>query len=204
MNQTKLVIGVLAGTVVVLLGVGVLMARMEGKVAGAADVEGVAGEARLATGRATPKVTIVEWSDFQCPACKQAQYLVKEILGQYPDDVRLVYRHFPLVQIHKNALAAAELAEAAAAAGKFWQMHDLLFERQSEWAEDKDKLAEYRQELGIELGGSYKDKVEADMWEGQALGINATPTFFVNGKKIDVVKLKAVIEEELRSAQDGG
>ena len=198
MNQTKLVIGVLVGTVVMLAGVGLLMTRLQGNESRVVDT---VGEARLATGSATPKVTIVEWSDFQCPACKQAQYLVKEILRDYSDQVRLVYRHFPLTQIHKNAVVAAETAEAAAAAGKFWQMHDLLFERQSEWAQDKDKLAEYRQELGIELGGSYKDKVEADMWEGQALGINATPTFFVNGKKTNVVKLKVVIEEELRSAQ---
>ena len=198
MNQTKLVIGVLVGTVVMLAGVGLLMTRLQGNESRVVDT---VGEARLATGSATPKVTIVEWSDFQCPACKQAQYLVKEILRDYSDQVRLVYRHFPLTQIHKNAVVAAETAEAAAAAGKFWQMHDLLFERQSEWAQDKDKLAEYSQELGIELEGSYRDKVEADIRDGQRLGIQATPTFFVNGKKTNVVKLKVVIEEELRSAQ---
>ena len=198
MNQTKLVIGVLVGTVVMLAGVGLLMTRLQGNESRVVDT---VGEARLATGSATPKVTIVEWSDFQCPACKQAQYLVKEILRDYSDQVRLVYRHFPLTQIHKNAVVAAETAEAAAAAGKIWQMHDLLFERQSEWAQDKDKLAEYSQELGIELEGSYRDKVEADIRDGQRLGIQATPTFFVNGKKTNVVKLKVVIEEELRSAQ---
>ena len=198
MNQTKLVIGVLVGTVVMLAGVGLLMTRLQGNESRVVDT---VGEARLATGSATPKVTIVEWSDFQCPACKQAQYLVKEILRDYSDQVRLVYRHFPLTQIHKDAYGAAETAEAAAAAGKFWQMHDLLFERQSEWAQDKDKLAEYSQELGIELEGSYRDKVEADIRDGQRLGIQATPTFFVNGKKTNVVKLKVVIEEELRSAQ---
>lgn len=201
MNQTKLVVGILVGTVAVLAGAGWLITKFEGN--GSKLVDAV-GEARLATGSAQAKVTIVEFSDFQCPACRQAEAAIKQILADYPQEVRLVYRHLPLIQIHKQALAAAELAEAAAAAGKFWEMHDLLFERQDEWAENGGKLAEYGQELGISWDGTYKDKIDQDVNAARNLGINATPTFFVNGKKTNVVKLKAVVEKELRLSTIGG
>jgi len=195
MSQAKLVVGILVGTMVVLAGVGLLMTRWEGNDKKLVDA---VGEARLATGSAQAKVTIVEWSDFQCPACRQAESALKQILADYPQEVRLVYRHFPLTQIHKQAMAAAELAEAAAAADKFWQMHNLLFERQDDWTENGEKFNEYRRELGISEEGNYKDLVQQDMRDGRNLGINATPTFFVNGRKANVVKLRAVIEEELR------
>lgn len=201
MNQAKLVVGILVGTVIVLAGAGWLITKFEGN--GSKLVDAV-GEARLATGSAQAKVTIVEFSDFQCPACRQAEAAIKQILTDYPQEVRLVYRHLPLIQIHKQAMAATELAEAAAAAGKFWEMHDLLFERQDEWAENGGKLAEYRQELGIDTGGSYTDKIDQDVSAARNLGINATPTFFVNGKKTNVVKLKAVVEKELRLSTIGG
>jgi protein-disulfide isomerase len=195
MNQAKLVIGILVGTVAVLTGVGWLMTRLG---EGDKRVVDVAGDARLATGSAEARVTIVEWSDFQCPACKQAEPALKQILADYPQEVRLVYRHFPLTQIHQQALAAAILAEAANAEGKFWQMHDLLFERQSEWENNGAKFNEYRRELGISEAGDYRELVQRDVRDGQVLRINATPTFFVNGRKTNVVKLRAVIEEELR------
>lgn len=195
MSQTKLIIGILVGTVVVLVGVGLLMTRLGGNDKRVVDA---VGEARLATGSAQAKVTIVEFSDFQCPACRQAQPAIKQILEEFPGQVRLVYRHFPLTQIHKQAMAAAELAEAAYAQGKFWETHDVLFERQEEWSVDKDKLTAYAQELGIEAEGKYQDKIEADVRDGQRLGINATPTFFVNGRKTSVVNLKTTVEAELK------
>lgn len=195
MSQTKLIIGMLVGTVVVLVGVGLLMIRLGGNDKKVVDA---VGDARLATGSAQAKVTLVEWSDFQCPACRQAQPAIKQILEEFPGQVRLVYRHFPLTQIHKQAMAAAELAEAAYAQGKFWETHDVLFERQEEWSVDKDKLMAYAQELGIEAEGKYQDKIEADVRDGQRLGINATPTFFVNGRKTSVVNLKTAIEAEVK------
>lgn len=201
MNQAKLVTGILVGTVVVLVGVGWLMTKLGGDDTRRVDA---VGEARLATGSAQAKVTIVEFSDFQCPACRQAEAAIKQILADYPQEVRLVYRHFPLTQIHEQALAAAELAEAAAAQGKFWEMHDVLFERQNEWAENREKFNEYRRELGISEEENYENLVQQDMRDGRNLGINATPTFFVNGRKTNVVKLKVVIEEELRLPMIGG
>ena len=197
MNQTKLVLGILLGTVVVLGGVGLLMTKLEQQPEKRAEEGLVVGEARLATGSATAKVTIVELSDFQCPACKGAESVVKGLLEKYPDQVRLVYRHFPLEQIHKNAMAAAEVAEAAETQGKFWQMHQVLFERQEEWAENRDKLDEYKQELGV-VAGDYKSRSETDVEDGIKLGVNATPTFFVNGIKANTSQLVSLIEEELQ------
>ena len=197
MNQIKWVVGILAGTAAVLVGVGILITRLARNVP-EVDMAIAVGEARLATGSAQAKVTIVEFSDFQCPACRQAQPVIKQVLKDFPEQVRLVYRHFPLTQIHKNAMAAAELAETAYAQGKFWEMHDVLFERQDEWAENARKLAEYRQELEIEMSGTYRERIDRDVSDGLKLRMNATPTFFVNGRKINVVKLRAVIEEELR------
>ncbi len=201
MNQAKLVVGILVGTVIVLAGAGWLITKLGGDDTRRVDA---VGEARLATGSAQAKVTIVEFSDFQCPACRQAEAAIKQILADYPQEVRLVYRHFPLTQIHEQALAAAELAEAAAAQGKFWEMHDVLFERQNEWAENREKFNEYRRELGISEEENYENLVQQDMRDGRNLGINATPTFFVNGRKTNVVKLKVVIEEELRLPMIGG
>ncbi len=201
MNQAKLVVGILVGTVIVLAGAGWLITKLGGDDTRRVDA---VGEARLATGSAQAKVTIVEFSDFQCPACRQAEAAIKQILADYPQEVRLVYRHFPLTQIHEQALAAAELAEAAAAQGKFWEMHDVLFERQNEWAENREKFNEYRRELGISEEENYENLVQQDMRDGRNLGINATPTFFVNGRKTNEVKLKVVIEEELRLPMIGG
>ena len=198
MNQAKLVAGVLVGTMLILVVVGMLMGRFTGETSGAVDTAVLLDGARQATGSGEAKVTMVEWSDFQCPGCRQAEVIVKEILNQYGDQVRLVYRHFPLTAIHKNAMAAAELTEAAATAGKFWQMHDLLFERQNEWANDKDKLNEYRLKLGINEGGSYKEFIEKDMEIGQKIGVNATPTFFVNGKRTTTAQLGSLVEAELK------
>ena len=198
MNQAKLVAGVLVGTMLILVVVGMLMGRFTGETSGAVDTAVLLDGARQATGSGEAKVTMVEWSDFQCPGCRQAEVIVKEILNQYGDQVRLVYRHFPLTAIHKNAMAAAELTEAAATAGKFWQMHDLLFERQNEWANDKDKLNEYRLKLGINEGGSYKEFIEKDMEIGQSIGVNATPTFFVNGKRTTTAQLGSLVEAELK------
>lgn len=198
MINPRLVIGVLLGTIGVVVGAGVLMARLEKQTGVLIDQETVVGEARLATGSATAKVTIVEWSDFQCPACRQAVPLVKDILEKYPEQVRLVYRQFPLTQIHQQAMAAAELAEAAYVQGKFWEMHDVLFKRQDEWTENGDKLVDYRQELGISSGETYKDKIDQDVSEGRRLGVNATPTFFVNGRKAMAGQLEVMVEEELR------
>ena len=154
------------------------------------------------------KVTLVEFADFQCPACASAHPLVLQLLKDYQGRINIVFRHFPLSQ-HKNAVPAALAAEAAGEQGKFWKMQDQLFENQSEWSESDNPTKifnKYAQELGIDnnFGKSMddqklKDKILRDQNDGNSLGVNSTPTFFVNGKKIsDYSKLKEVIEEELK------
>lgn len=139
------------------------------------------------------KVTVVEFADFQCPACGQAHPIVKQIIEQYQGKINFVYRHFPLPQ-HQNAQLAAEAAEAAGEQGKFWQMHDLLFENQSSWSEQSSALdifVDYAKELNLDIDkfkkqvedNKFADKIKRDVNDGRDLGVNATPTFFINGQK---------------------
>lgn len=145
-------------------------------------------------GNAAAAVTIIEYSDFQCPACKVYHSVVRQVLDEYGDRVHFGYRHFPLPQ-HKNAKPAAYAAEAAGKQGKFWEMHDMIFDRQDEWAEAGDAEAmfrEYAGSLGLDLARYDADaaledverKVETDYASGVQSLVNATPTFFLNGVRI--------------------
>jgi protein-disulfide isomerase len=145
-------------------------------------------------GSANAPVTIIEYSDFQCPACQAYYYVVEKILASSTVPIRLVYRHFPLSQ-HLNSIPAALASESANEQGKFWEMYKLLFENHSQWEESKepDKLfEEYAQKIGLDLvkfrldlaSTTLKDKIQASSDEGMKIGINATPSFFINGKFI--------------------
>jgi protein-disulfide isomerase len=135
------------------------------------------------------KVTIVEWSDFQCPFCSRALNTVKELEQKYPNDVKIVFRNLPL-PMHNNAQLAAEAAMAANEQGKFWPMHDKLFSNQQ--ALDRASLERYAQELGLDMGkfnsaldtGKFKARVQQDASAAAAVGVSGTPTFFVNGKML--------------------
>ncbi len=160
-------------------------------------------------GNKTAKVTIVEWSDFECPFCGRVVPTLKQIEQQYGKDVRIVFRHQPL-PFHPNAKLAAEASMAAHEQGKFWQYHDKLFENQR--ALDRASLERYAQELGLDMGkfkaaldsGKFRAKVEADSSEGMRVGANGTPTFFINGREFvgaqPFESFKAVIDEELKKA----
>jgi protein-disulfide isomerase len=147
-------------------------------------------------GKNTSGVTFVEYGDYQCPYCGQYYPIVKQVQAQYADKISYQFRNFPLVQLHPNAMAAARAAEAASLQGKFWQMHDLLYSNQNAWASASSPSSlfdQYAQQLGLNLDTFHKDQnsagvlatINADEAAGQALGVNATPTFFINGKKID-------------------
>lgn len=140
------------------------------------------------------KVVLVEYSDFQCPACGQYHPLIKQVLAKYNDKIAFMQRHFPLQQ-HKNAIAAARAAEAAGKQGKFFEMGDILFTNQKDW-ETLDnpvkKFEEYAKKLKLNMDQFKKDntdaqdkKIEDDRNSGVALGVNSTPTFFLNGAKLD-------------------
>lgn len=145
-------------------------------------------------GNKESQVVLVEYSDFQCPACKAYHPVVKQLMEEFGDKIQFVYRHFPLSQ-HKQARPAAYAAEAAGRQGKFWEMHDLIFDRQNDWANqgDAEKLfLDYASELKLNLdqfgndldAAEIKDKVESDFKSGAASSVNHTPTFFLNGKEI--------------------
>jgi protein-disulfide isomerase len=131
--------------------------------------------------------TLVEYGDFECPYCGQAHPIVKQLQAQLGPQLRFVYRHFPLIQVHPHAELAAEASEAAGAQGKFWEMHDLLFENQE--ALDVDDLIGYAVELDLDLprfhrefaGHVYAPRVLEDLIGGARSGVHGTPTFFING-----------------------
>jgi formate-nitrite transporter family protein len=149
------------------------------------------GERDHVTGSATAPVTLVEYGDFECPSCRKAWPMVKEVQRRLGKDLRFVFRNFPLTKLHPNAERAAEAAEAAAAQGAFWQMYDRLFERQ--FALEDDHLIEYATELGLDAdrlraaleGGTYRARVKDDVLSGLKSGVNGTPTFFINGERYD-------------------
>ena len=139
--------------------------------------------------------TLIEYSDFQCPACGSYYPIVKKVTEDLGAKVRFAYRHFPLPQ-HKNAKLAATVAEAAGKQSKFWEMHDLIFQNQSAWSEEKNAailFAKYAQDLGLDLArfqtdiasDEIKAKIENDYQSGVKAGVNSTPSFFLNGKKMD-------------------
>ncbi|MEM9266334.1 MAG: thioredoxin domain-containing protein [Cyanobacteria bacterium P01_F01_bin.13] len=132
-------------------------------------------------------LTIVKYGCYQCPYSGQAHRLIRTIQQRLGQHVRLVFRHFPQIDLHPQAQKAAEVAEAAAAQGKFWQMHNLLFERQQ--ALSDGCLVEYAAELGLEMshflkdvsGHVYEQRVQADLFSGIRMGVTCTPTLFING-----------------------
>src|SRR3989337_966761 len=129
-SQVKLIALVLVVSLLAVFGAAIFLSKAERR---SVDPSLIIGDARLATGSAQPKVTIVEFSDFQCPACLASSTVLQEMVMENISHVRLVYRHFPLTSIHDHAFEAAKASEIAAGQGKFWEMHDILFERQDEW-----------------------------------------------------------------------
>jgi protein-disulfide isomerase len=154
------------------------------------------------------KVTVVEFADFQCPACAAAHPIVKEVLEKYKGKITFIYRHFPLNQ-HKNARLAARAAEAANNQGKFWEMHDMLYENQKEWSESssaKEVFTGYAKVLGLNNeifekainSTDFDDAIQHDYVDGVTLGVNSTPTFFLNGNKLQSFgELSTAIQEAL-------
>jgi len=138
-------------------------------------------------GAAHAVVTVVEYGDFECPNCKQAAPAVKLLLDRFAERVRLVFRHFPLEDVHPHALHAAQAAEAAGGQGKFWPMHDVLFENQRHlklpqlhaYAERLElDMARYTGEMDDEV---YLQRIREHIGGGLNSGVRATPTFFING-----------------------
>ncbi len=146
-------------------------------------------------GPVNAKVTIVEYSDFECPFCQKSAEFMDQLLVDFPNDVRIVYRYLPLTSIHRNAYPAALAAEAAGAQGKFWEMHDMLFAKTNEWPNSSNPsgvFQGYAEELGLDvekfkndtLNKTGKDKIEADIASANILRLKGTPSIFANGESL--------------------
>ena len=152
-------------------------------------------------------ITIVEFSDFQCPFCQRAYPVVKQLLSKYPNQVKLSYRDFPLRQIHPQADAAAAASRCAGDQGKFWQFHDRLFE--SNLPLDRPSFVEHAAQLGLDTAqfgecladGRFEDEIEQDLQDGTRAGVSGTPAFFINGVALTgaqpLAAFEKVVEEEL-------
>ncbi len=200
-------------------------------VEGAADIGGAAKGALAAAGdstkipigdspvkgKATAPITIVEFSEFQCPYCARGNNTMDELLKKYPNDVKVVFKHFPLA-FHQQAPGASKLAMAAGEQGKFWEMHDLLFQNQKELkGKTDDQLKEWGAGLGKQLGldanklkadfdkPEFQKQIDADMALGKELAVRGTPHFFVNGERVKgaqpATAFEAIIKRQLEEAK---
>ena len=140
-------------------------------------------------GNIDASIELVEYGDYQCPHCGRAYSIVKRMQEELGDHIRFVFRNFPLAKIHPEATMAAVATEAAALQDKYWEMHDIIFENQDQL--ERDSLVDYARELGLDIKQFENDldnavlheKVAADFESGIRSGVNATPTFFINGEK---------------------
>ncbi len=147
-------------------------------------------------GEGTTGVTLVEYGDFQCPACAAFFPLVQQVKQEYGDKITFQFRHFPLVQIHRHALLSSKAAEAAGNQGKFFEMHDLLYQSQSSWTsldDPTDTYVSFAQQLELDVekfrsdmfSTAVNDKILADIQAANEVGATSTPTFVINGEKLD-------------------
>jgi len=152
-------------------------------------------------GKLNASIELVEYGDYQCPYCGKAYYDVKKIQKEMGDELKFVFRNFPLINMHKYALDAAIASEIAGEMGEFWKMHDILFENQDALS-DTD-LIRYAGEIGLDVekfesmfsNSKYEGKIEKELEGGLRSGVNGTPSFFVNGKKYEGdYSAKAILE----------
>lgn len=212
-TQKRLVIWLSAVLIIIVVAIGayqvaiakpVQSARSDGALSLPLD------QADHTKGSKTPKVTLVEYSDFQCPACAAYYPMVESVFAQYKDRISFTYRNFPLPQ-HQNGVVAAEAAEAAALQGKFWEMGDALFKNQNTWSVMDDATARttfalYASKLDLKVvefsndmnSPAIKNKIDRDQKSGIDSAVDHTPTFFINGKKADnpasEAELKALLD----------
>ena len=198
----KTLLAFIGVTVGILVGVGALLWQF-GSVASKPLLD-VAGDSRLKKG--SGEIMIVEFSDFQCPACASVQEPLDKILSKYEGKVTFIYRHFPLVSIHKNALLAAYATEAAFMQNKFFEFGNILFAKQKEWeglSDPKEMFRKYAASINLDSAKFFadldsqqvKERVAADQAYANRHALSGTPTFFVNGIQVDFADLESRILE---------
>lgn len=185
---------VVIGLIVVLGVIGSRSSQTSGQISPVSSSDHVVGPTNA-------KAVLIEYSDFQCPACSAFEPIVKQLKNKYGDNLAVVYREFPLRQTHRYAQPAAQAAEAAALQGKFWEYHDLLFDRQNSWSQAldvKQVFVDYAKELELDVtkftadfdSQAVKDRIDLDVASGTAANIPGTPTFFLNGQRISPSSLE--------------
>jgi len=209
---------VIAGIIIVLVGVFMLTGDKS------SDNSTTNGKSSATTnhveGNTSSKVKLVEYGDYQCPYCQTYHATVQQIVEEYKDKVSFQFVHFPLPSLHQNAFAAARAAEAAGKQGKFWEMHNLIYQSNdpngaSGWVASNAPTTYFNQfatQLGLNLEQFKKDyassavnsAINADMSAGNKLGIEGTPTFLLNGKKVTIANtpddFKKVLDEAIKKA----
>lgn len=161
------------------------------------------------------KILLIEYGDYQCPSCESAHPHVNTLMEEYGDDVTLVFRNFPLTAIHPNARAAAAVAEAAGLQGKFWEMHDKLYETQGDWSnldatQRTSVFGSYARALNLDMDKFNADiaekptnqKINFDLALGKQSGVSATPTFFLNGEQLDDATSGQIVNGNLESIKE--
>ena len=204
-GETLFFIGIIVISVLVVGGA--LLFGGSGGDGGSVDTEKLVTKGAHTKGPDDAKVTLVEFADFQCPACAAAFPVIEEIANEYKDKLKFVYRHFPLPS-HQHARLAAQSAEAAGEQGKFWEYYSVLYDRQTAWSASSDtrKLFDsYAKELGLNLkkfeetidANKHLAKINADAKDGESFGVNSTPTFFLNGERMVGVPDKEVLKSKI-------
>jgi protein-disulfide isomerase len=212
-KEAKILLGI--GIAVVLGGIALFAFQGKPEKAGQpVDTNSLIRETSRMTGSKDAKVTLVEFGDYECPACGMAHPILKRIIEDYGSnpDFNFVFRNFPLRNIHPNAMISAQAAEAAGAQRKFWEMHDLLYEKQEEWTKSSsplDLFMTYAGQLGLDANklksdieqNIHRELVLTDLDDGGKIGVNSTPTIFINGEETPGFQyelLKNKIEEKLK------
>jgi protein-disulfide isomerase len=162
-------------------------------------------------GNLSAKTVLVEFGDFQCPSCAAARVKVETALKKFEKDLKVVFKQYPMSNIHRNAMIAAQAAEAAGKQFKFWEMYELLFARQNEWVNVPDAMTfflKYAAELHLDverfrqdmMDGEIRNKIFRDLLEGQVAQVRSVPSFFLNGKMMQGVKSDAEFDELIAQA----
>jgi protein-disulfide isomerase len=204
--------------VVLILGLGGLFLYNKSKSAPSTTTTTTASVSNHTKGNTTSKVNLVVYGDFQCPACERFFPLEKQIVDKYIDKISFTFRHYPLDGTHPNARAASRAAEAAGKQGKFFEMHDLLYQQQSSWVNMTDPtsvLEQLAKSLGLNADQFKSDyaseavnaTINADKKEGDTKNISGTPSYFLNGEELNLEDIQTVdlfsakIDNALKNSQ---
>ncbi len=199
--------GVIIVVILVFVGVFTLSGH---KTANAPDKSGGTPTNHI-QGEGKSGITLVEYGDYQCPFCGQYYPIVKQVQAKYNDQIFFQFRNYPLPNLHPNAFSAARAAEAASMQNKFWEMHDALYETQDQWSQMSDAapfFSQVAEKLGLNVtqfkkdyaSSKANDLINADLAAGNKLGVTGTPTFFLDGKKIEVTQNPASFEKAIDAA----